>query len=96
MPSITIKAIESGTTARGQSVYRIRAGKREIELPGDVNDLKRWIRQQFDDTDLLAFALALWMARNPSLDNPAMIVGRTLTLDFTNRVDLANAVVRVQ
>lgn len=95
MPSITIKAVESGTTARGKSVYRIRAGKREVEVPGDADDLKRWIREQFDDADLLAFALALWAARNPSLDNPAMIVGKTLTLDFTANVGLANAVVRV-
>lgn len=95
MPSILIKSVESTTTPRGRPFYRIRHGKREIEVPGDVNELKRWIRSQFDDNELLAFALALWMARNPSLDNPAMIVGRTLTLDFTAQVNLANAVVRV-
>lgn len=95
MPSITIKSIETTTTPRGQPMRRIRHGKQEVEVPGDAEEFKRWIRSQFDENQLLAFALALWVARNPAMDNPNMVVGRTLTLDFTNRVDLANAVVRV-
>lgn len=88
--SITIKAIDR----RADRTY-IRVGKEEIEVPGNLADLKAWIRQQFDEKDLLAIALAVYLARDPDMSNPSLIVGRTITLDLAGRVNHADAVVRV-
>ena len=32
----------------------------------------------------LAFVLTAWKARDPGLDNPGMLLGKTLRIDFTS------------
>jgi hypothetical protein len=91
--SITIRAIDR----RADRTY-VRVGSSEIEIPASsAEELKAWIRAQFDDSDerMLAFALAMWISRNPDLSNPGQIVGRTFTLDFAGRVNYPDSVVRV-
>lgn len=88
--SITIRSIER----RADRTY-IRVGKEEIEVPGTVTELRQWIRSQFDENQLLALALAVYLARDPDLSNPGMIVGRTVTLDLVGRVNHADAVLRI-
>ena len=88
--SITIKAIDR----RADRTY-IRVGKDEIEVPGDAEALKAWIRLRFDEKDLLALGLAVYLARDPTLANPSLIVGKTLTLDLAGRVNYPDSVVRV-
>lgn len=88
--SITIRSIDR----RADRTY-IRYGKDEVEVPGDLDALRAWIRQQFDEKDLLALALAVYLARDPNMTNPAQIVGRTITLDLAGRINIADAVLRV-
>lgn len=91
--SITIRSIDR----RADRAY-VRVGKSEIEIPANnAEELKAWVREQFNDSDerMLAFALAMWIARNPDLSSPQQIVGRTFTLDFAGRVNYPDAVVRV-
>lgn len=91
--SITISDIDR----RADKTY-VRVGRHEIELPvTDIAGLRQWVREQFDETEekLLAIALACLLARDPNLTNPAQIVGRTITLDLTGRVNYPDSVFRV-
>jgi len=91
--SITIRSID-----RRQGRTYIRVGKSEVEIPGGLPEVKEWVRQQFEESDekLLALALACYFARDPDATNPSQIVGRTITINLAGRLDLANAVLRVQ
>lgn len=88
--SLTIRAIDR----RSDRTY-IRVGKDEHEIPGDADALKGWIRERFGEEQLLALSLAVWLARDPDMSNPGMIVGRTATIDLAGRVNHADAVFRV-
>lgn len=91
--SITIQSIDR----RAGVTYINLAGKHQVEIPGNVEALKAWIRSQFSEQDdlLLAIALAAYLARDPDLTNPGMIVGRTLTIDLAGRLNYPDSVLRV-
>lgn len=88
--SLTIKSIDQ----RADRTY-IRIGKTEIEVPGSKAELKAFVRSRFSEEDLLALALAAWMARDPELNNPNALVGKTITLDLGGRVNYADAILRI-
>lgn len=88
--SLTIRQIET----RGDVTY-VRVGKHEEEINGGAAGLKRWIRERFDEEQLLALGMACWLARDPDLSNPAMVVGRTITLDLAGKVNYADGVIRI-
>jgi hypothetical protein len=90
--SITISSI-----ARVNGTSYITVGKRVIEIPGGESGIKDWIRAQFPDADesLLALGLAAYLARDPNMTNPGIIVGKTLTLDLQGRLTNPDAVLKV-
>lgn len=67
MPSVTIDAIERQPDGR----ILVRTGKRAA------------VRASLNRDDLLDIALALVLARQPNLGNPAAFAGRTVTVDFS-------------
>lgn len=91
--SIRIKSIEQ----RGED-WHIRVGKSHIEIPGKSKAaLRQWIREQFRESDdfLLALGLATWIERDPQMDSPDIVVGKTITLDLTGNLSQADGIVRV-
>lgn len=78
--------------------WHIRAGKSHIEVCGKTKaDLRQWIREQFRENDdfLLALALAAWIKRDPQLDAPETVVGKTITLDLDGNLNTVDGIVRV-
>lgn len=91
--SIRIKSIDQ----RGE-YWHIRVGKSHIEIPGkNKAALRQWIREQFRESDdfLLALGLAAWIERDPQMDSPDIVVGKTITLDLTGNLSQADGIVRV-
>lgn len=90
--SVTIRAIDR----RAGKTY-IRYGKSEVEIAGGLQEVKDWARAHLPDTDdaLAALAIAMYLARDPDATNPGQIVGRTVTLDMTGRVNYPDSVLRV-
>ena len=91
--SIVIRDID-----RRQNVVYVRVGKTEYEIPAsNLAEFRQWVRDQFDETEksIVALALAALLARDPNLTNAAQLVGRTITLDLTGRVNYPDSVFRV-
>ena len=75
--SITISEI---TRTNGQ-VY-LRYGKKGLLFPS-VAAFRDWVTDSDSDETLLRLAFGIWARRNPALDRPQDIVGRTITLDLS-------------
>ena len=45
--------------------------------------LERACNKVWEREDLIFFVLAYWCGRNPTLSNEAVIIGKTLTVDFS-------------
>ncbi len=70
------------------TLVRWRGGgeKGEIEIPGNMQDFRQWIREQLKDSGetLIAIALAQWLAKNPNENADfSGVEGKTITLDLT-------------
>lgn len=91
--SVRIKSIEQ----RGK-YWRIHYGKSVVEIPGkNKAALKRWIREQLEDSDelILAISLAAWIRRDPELMSPETVVGKTGILDLEGNLDSVDGIVRL-
>lgn len=68
--------------------------KSELEFDS-VADVRQRVRQYVQSGDVQEFlkmiALAKWLQVNPTLDNPSLLIGRTVTIDL----DAAANLVRV-
>jgi hypothetical protein len=77
--SVTVTAI----SIAGNGEVRIRFGKRE-RVFADLSALKGFVREVLTNQETLeAAALALMIARQPNLANPAAFVGHAVNVDFT-------------
>lgn len=79
---------------RGGKYYVRWSDKTELEFTA-LADVRAYIRDARDDgtgeDTLRVLLLARWLEQNPAGDNPALLAGRTITLDLT----LATNIVRV-
>lgn len=90
--SLVISAIDR----QGSKTY-IRHGNTEVEIDGGLPGVKEWVRSQIRENEetLLAIALAAYFARDPNITNPAQLVGKTVTLDLTGRINYPDSVLRI-
>jgi hypothetical protein len=96
--SITVRGIDRRPDRTYFRVEDQSGSRSEVEVSvNTLAELKDWVKSRFGEADefLLAVALAVYFARDPDGTNPGVIVGRTLTLDLTGRINYPDAVVRV-
>lgn len=77
MPSVTLTKIVKEPGGR----ILLRFGKREYEF-SSIEHFRQSVRGMLDREDLEVLAMALILARQPNLGNPAALEGRTITIDF--------------
>ena len=46
--------------------------------------MDRVCKRTWDRDELIFFVMAYWCGRNPALDNESIIVGKTITVDFSH------------
>jgi hypothetical protein len=80
MPSVTLTKI-SFTNAN--SPIRIRFGKRTYEFT-DLDHMKEYVAQTIGVEQLEAIAMALLIARQPNITNPAAVEGRSVNVNLAN------------
>jgi hypothetical protein len=80
MPSVTLTKI-SFTNAN--SPIRIRFGKRDYEF-NNLDHMKEYVAQTVGVEQLEAIAMALLIARQPTISNQAAVEGRSINVNLAN------------
>lgn len=79
--SVTVQSV---TRLGDRTVIQLTDGT-GMEFPGTWDDFVASVEARlcgFDSSFVACFALARWIARNPTGANPSQIVGRTATLNL--------------
>lgn len=79
MPQITLDQINK--PADGRVLFRF--GKYTLEFP-NIAAARDAVRDRFSREDMMYVAMALCFTRQPNLDNPGVLEGRTLDVNLSN------------
>ena len=81
------KSVRVTAVTKKGNEYQFTFGKRGYQFP-DAQSIRN-LADTVDEDDLLRrLAIAIWCRRNPNLDRPGDIEGKTITLDFASATPL--------